>query len=335
MTSYTTKANYPYPEATDPVSAYPATAATFAFYLDNLPNRNAIINGQFDIWQRGTTFTNPATGAYTADRWRIAYDGAGGSRVVSQVSASLDFPGGMKPKFAAQIAITNRGTATTQTISQRIEGGRTFANEWVTISAYVRTTSGTLSVGVKSTQSYGTGGSPTSSVNTTLGTFTATTSWQRLRYTTQLNPLSGTFGTNGDDYVEILFDLGTQTGTLQIWGVQVEQNTTATSLERRPIQQELALCQRYYFEVTGQTIVRNHAAYTNWLTPLSFPVQMRKQPTVVGRRSKTGTINEFDADGGGVVATIAYGAHTPNEATIYATATTRNGVLWYSADAEL
>lgn len=32
------------------------------------PN-NLLDNGGFEIWQRGTTFTNPASGAYTADRW--------------------------------------------------------------------------------------------------------------------------------------------------------------------------------------------------------------------------------------------------------------------------
>jgi hypothetical protein len=58
-------------------------------------------------------------------------------------------------------------------------------------------------------------------------------------------------GTNGDDYLEIHFDLGTQTGTFNFWGVQLEQNTTATALERRPIQQELDLCHRYFEAYLG------------------------------------------------------------------------------------
>jgi hypothetical protein len=256
MTLYTYKGNYPYPDPTDTVTSYPSVAATFASYLDNLPNRSRIINGCFDVWQRGTSFSSPATGTYTADRWRLAYDGAGGTRVISQVAGAASFPGGMFPKYVMQIAISNRGTATTQTISQRIEDARTFAAEYITISAYVRTTSGTLNVGVKSSQNYGTGGSPSASVTTTHGTFTATTTWQRLSYTAQLGAAGGTFGTNGDDNLEILFDLGVQTGTLQLWGVQVEQGVTRTALERRPIGQELALCQRYY-----------ETSYTSGITP--------------------------------------------------------------------
>ena len=33
--------------------------------------RNKIINGNFDVWQRGTSFVNPS-GVYTADRWFAA-----------------------------------------------------------------------------------------------------------------------------------------------------------------------------------------------------------------------------------------------------------------------
>ena len=33
--------------------------------------RNLLINGGFDVWQRGTTFTTPSSNYYAADRWQI------------------------------------------------------------------------------------------------------------------------------------------------------------------------------------------------------------------------------------------------------------------------
>ena len=36
---------------------------------DLFSNKNVIINGDFNIWQRNTSFTNFADGAYCADRW--------------------------------------------------------------------------------------------------------------------------------------------------------------------------------------------------------------------------------------------------------------------------
>ena len=129
MTSYTTRSSYPYPDPSDQVADYPTTASAIAGYLDHLPNRNAIINPVMDIWQRGTSFINPATGTYTADRWRIDYDGAGGTRTVARNTISLgtNLPSGIQGKYFLDFEVSNRGTATTQSISQRIEGVRTFA----------------------------------------------------------------------------------------------------------------------------------------------------------------------------------------------------------------
>lgn len=249
MTSYTTQASYPYPAAADQLVDYPTTAAAFAGYLDNLPNRNRIINGLFDIWQRGTSFAAIATGTYTADRWVYTQTGAGGSRSVSQQSNALGtLIGGMQAKQFLRLDIATLGSATAQTIGQRIEDVRTFADETISISCMVKgTLTGAVTLNVL--QNFGSGGSPSATVTTAVGTYTPTASWVRQTFTIAVPSISGkTLGSTADThYLELQFDCGNKTGQLDIWGVQLEQNTTATILEREPIQQTLAKCQRYYW----------------------------------------------------------------------------------------
>ena len=249
MTSYTPKGNYPYPVATDPVTDYPASAATFAGYVDNLPNRNAITNGNFAITQRGTTFTNPATGTYSADRWRFDYDGTGGTRTITFPSIS---PGGsmdgMQAKNVIQIALTTLSTGGTyQRLAQRIEDVRTFANETITLSFWTYSSS-PKTITARAVQNFGTGGSPSADVTTTIGTTTTSGAvYVRETFTVTLPSLSGkTIGTNENSFLEIHLDFGVQTGTLAFWGVQLEQNNTATALEREHIVETLAKCYRYF-----------------------------------------------------------------------------------------
>jgi hypothetical protein len=254
VTSYTPKGNYPYPAPTDPVTDYPTAASTFAGYVDNLPNRNRIINGTFDIWQRGaTTYSNPASGTYTADRWVFTHNGTGGTMWIAPFTLNPGtLVGGMQGRRALNLNITNAGSpaATSQTIGQRIEDVRTFASETITISGWLNNSGaglGVNSVTIKAIQNFGTGGSPSTAVTTTIATKSVTGSWVRFTATTTLPSISGkTIGSDENSYLEIQFDVGSSTGSLWLWGVQLEQNSTATALERRPIQQELALCQRYY-----------------------------------------------------------------------------------------
>ena len=71
-------------------SAIVARSAAGNFNITSINNgplagmRNAIINGNFDIWQRGTSFASPSDAAYTADRWEVGFDNTGATRTLSQ-----------------------------------------------------------------------------------------------------------------------------------------------------------------------------------------------------------------------------------------------------------
>ena len=278
MSNVTPKGNYPYPDPSDPVSDYPATASTFAGYVDNLPNRNLIINPLFDIWQRGTSPATTTSGSYTADRWRLDWDGTAGSRAVSATTPTLGSSiGGMQPYRAANINVSTLATGQSfMRFAQRIEGVRSLAGETATLSLYVSSTVAPKTVTIRAVQNFGTGGSPSSAVTTAIGTATTTTSYVRKTFTFTVPALtSKTIGTNGDDYLEIHFDLGTQTGTFNLWGVQLEQNNTATALERRPIQQELALCHRY----TQICTISTTAVSTGEMSGHQYKVPLRSPAT--------------------------------------------------------
>lgn len=317
MTSYTTNAAYPYPSATDQLVDYPTTAGSLAGYLDFLPNRNRIINGAFDVWQRGGGGFVCSDGTYTADQWRYSQTGAGGTHTVTRVDqpTGSTLISGMNPRYYLRLSNTVIGSATAQIIGQRIEDVRTLAGQECTLSAWIKGTA--TGITAKAVQNFGTGGSPSSAVTTTLGTATPTTSWVRLHVHFTMPSLSGkTIGTGENSFVEIQFDCGASLGTLDLWGVQLEQNTTQTAFERESIQQTLAECQRYYQTATlgsaewMASYVGSDEA-TNRYGYVVFPVQMRSAPTISGLTASSGTITQQSSSrvhGFGFVITAGSGA---------------------------
>ena len=80
-----------------------------------LSNRNLIINGDFSIWQRGTSSTSTGWGYHTADRWNTTLrDGAG-------TMSQYDMGAELRPfTYALKTAITSAATSS-PAIQQKIE----------------------------------------------------------------------------------------------------------------------------------------------------------------------------------------------------------------------
>jgi hypothetical protein len=226
------------------------TAADVNTYLVNTTGSgNAIINGAFDIWQRGTSVA-VGTGGFLADRWRVTVDAAPTTATISRQSftpGELNSIGFGNAEFYQRISLTTIGSTTACTFETRVENVQTLANQQVTVSFWAKADSArSLSTGILR-QNFGSGGS--ANVDTALSTVNLTTSWQRFTTTVTLPSLSGkTIGAG--NYLMLRYNLPVVNGvTIDIWGVQLDAGPVATPFRRNAntIQGELAACQRYFY----------------------------------------------------------------------------------------
>ena len=118
---------------------------------------NKIINGNFCVWQRGTSFTS---NGYTADRWRLNKSGTGTTTVSQQdfTVGQTDVPD--NPKHFIRLAKSS-GTSSgyNDYIAQRVEGVETFASTQCTLSFYCKSASGNPNIKIQVSQNFGSGGS--------------------------------------------------------------------------------------------------------------------------------------------------------------------------------
>lgn len=214
---------------------------------------NAIINGAFDFWQRGTSFASPASGSYTADRTRVEWNGTGTRTISRQAFAPGTAPvAGYESAFFYRFAQSVAGSGGTMNnfYQQPIEGVRCFAGQQVTVSFWAKADAARTVTPIL-TQHFGTGGSPSGNVSTNGAAQSVGTTWQRYSATVTVPSIAGkTIGTSGTDALILTLQSSTlnATQTIDIWGVQVESGPTATAFVRagRTIAGEQSLCWRYY-----------------------------------------------------------------------------------------
>jgi uncharacterized protein (UPF0333 family) len=292
------------------------------------PSYNYIINGAFDIWQRGTSFASAVSNTYSADRWRAGFDGTG-VRTISRQAFTLGTApvSGYEGRFFYRYNQTTAGTGATfsNVLEQRIESVRTVAGETITISFWAKADA-TRTVTPIMTQYFGTGGSPSASTATYGSAKTLTTSWANYTATVTLPSLSGkTIGTDGNDSIILTLQSSTvnATQTIDIWGVQVEEGSIATPFRRNAPspQAELAACQRYYQRVVAITTYALFASgvfntTTNFYMPMHLPVTLRTVPAV----SWSGAFRVLTS-GAGVVATLVIYESSTNPVSLAGTIT--------------
>jgi hypothetical protein len=266
-----------------------STATGLRWQADFAAGKNKIINGDFGIWQRGTSISlTNGNNTYGADRFAALVNFSAGTSSISQQT----FTPGTAPVAGYEgsnfMRITCGSTATYAEFSQRIEDVRTFAGQTVTLSFWAKA-SASFSTNTIIAQNFGSGGS--SEVATYgSGTITIGTSWARYSVTIAVPSIAGkTIGTSSYLRVYPLSLSATlNSATLDFWGVQVEAASTASAFQTATgtKQGELAACQRYYWRENLDTFVGGaingfSTATTSFQLATRNPVAMRVGATAV------------------------------------------------------
>ena len=237
----TTQARVPVGNDGETIVADSSTSTGLRYQGNFAAGKNAIINGDFNIWQRGTSFT--ATGGnFCADR--TVYR-AGATPTVSRQSFAIGDISGYNPQYFLRFVKGNT-TADSMSIEQPVEDVRTFAGQTVTMSFWAKGSEAFTNAPL-TRQVFGSGGS--GDVYTTYTTQSITTSWARYSMTFTMPSVSGkTIGAGS--YVSPYFIryTGTSNITVDTWGWQLELGNTATAFQTATgtLQGELAACQYYY-----------------------------------------------------------------------------------------
>lgn len=315
---------------------------------------NYLINGDFDLWQRGVSFATPANLAYTADRHQVEYDGSIGAFDVTREAFSIgqtDVPD--EPRYFFRWDQTGAGSAQTlKRLNYKIESVRSLAGKTIQVKFYGKVGASTQAIGVGAVQNFGTGGSPSSAVTVTAKSRTLTTSWQVFNVELVIPSISGkTVGNDGNDYLNVFIDLPLNvTFTADFSHRQIYEGTSNREFVHAggSVITETNMCNRFYQKSYNReddpgTITTDGAlgfftkAAGVAYTCVQLMGEMRAMPTFTPYSTNTGA------------AGFSYNTLTPadNAASILSSGTKNitlsisaslgdaNSLVQYTADAEL
>jgi hypothetical protein len=295
--------------------------------------RNRVINGDMNIDQRaaGANTTITTSGHYTVDRWAASTNVSSKFKVGQNLN-SISAPNGFYNYLGVQsLSSYSSSSADYAAIYYSIEGynlldlnlGSSSGSPF-TISFWVRSSlTGTFTFTVSASYGSNAGYATTYTINsantweyktitipaTSIGTWNRANAlgmmlWWDLGTGSAYHGTTNTWSSNytlkvaGTQNV-----IGTNGATFYITGVQFEKGSAATAFENRHYQQELAVCQRYFYTTYTQGVAVGSASQPNartsyafdassltraWFVNGAFPVPMRTLPTTTIYDQSTG-----------------------------------------------
>lgn len=254
----TTKANEATTKATEAANSAAAAQGAVLSALPLAGFRNFIINGAFDIWQRGTSFAAlTASQRFSADRW---YQSSGGNSTMAVSQQTFSPNDGGFRSYARVTTVSGNTGSSFAAYCQRIENARPFAGKRVAVSFNCRSGVADAKLGVEMTVGYGTGGSTSDILPAQVITPGTNLGARQTVYFDVPSQVGKTI--TDDSYFQVSFftgvgtnfasrfpGLGNQSTYFDFMDVQVEivpAGQPATPFERRPPAIESVLCQRYY-----------------------------------------------------------------------------------------
>jgi len=259
----------------------------------SLSFRNKLINGIPLIGQRGAVAIAAGASAYGPDRWLLT----------NNTNQSVTFDLYQYNGWSKSLRIYPTGTAPTTgsvVVEQRIENA-------VSLSPQARGCDGNATLytevdGYDPTivlrQCFGTGGSPSSNVDTTLTVAKTSLGGSVNKYVGSVavpSVSAKTFGSNNDHYTSLMFTVAVRSATCNILISQLEPGAVNTTIEAPDIGYVLARCQRYYEVIGGAGDFPIISCYSSAsgqyiYTGLQFSVPKRAVPTstIIGTWTTTG-----------------------------------------------
>jgi hypothetical protein len=277
--------------------------------------KNAVINGDMRIAQRGTSFVAIANNAYSLDRWQYFKVGTAVHTVsqVNKTAASANTPSDQYEyamKFDCTTADASVAAGDYVILQHKVEGHnfRKFVGQTATVSFWVKAgKTGTMCVAF-----YNSAGDRSYVSEVTIN---SANTWEQKTVTLNFDYSGGTwdygtgiglrvtftlmagstFHTTADAWQNgAYFATSNQTNFVDntdstcdvyITGVQLELGSQATDFEFMDYQKQLDQCYRYYwaFAPGGSVGLATGTMWTgtyNWYGPIRFPVEMRSNPTL-------------------------------------------------------